>query len=464
VLYFQNLSHDSGDVYLADGLTEEMIARLGRIDRLVVKSRTAVQRYRGRVIDDLAAVGRGLNVTHLVNGSVRRDGARLRLTVELVQAATGTHLWGEVYDRADTDLLGLETDIAQAVAVAIAGRLLPAESARLARHPTRNPLAYDLYLHGNHNLAQRTPAAVARAIGEYEAAARLDSTFAGAEARAAIAYALFPAIPWEYPGLSLDSVLALSAAAAARALRVDSASSEAWTARGFLLAALTGSSDSVHEAFERALALDPQNDEAWHLYGVVLWALGEDAAATAAMSRALEINPQRAVTLARMAEFYWRRRSYSEALQLLDSAVAIDPDYYLAYWDRALVRLHRGESGAARSDIAASVRLSAGDPLPLAALALVEAQTGNAVAARTALDRFWRAGRDSLRPLAADAVEVAYALVGLGEKDHAVEMLERVRDPWLWYWIYMRFPELDALQPDPRFQHLLATTRPGATR
>jgi len=139
VLYFDNLSRDTADAYLADGLTEELISRLGQVARLTVKSRNAVRRFRGRLADDPSAVGRALGVVHLVSGSVRHAGARLRVTVELVNAATGDRMWGQQYDRAEADLLGIQEDIAVTIATAIGGRLLPAERSSLTQRPTRDP-------------------------------------------------------------------------------------------------------------------------------------------------------------------------------------------------------------------------------------------------------------------------------------------------------------------------------------
>jgi TolB-like protein len=466
VLYFDNLSRDTADVYLADGLSEEMIARLGLIDRLTVKSRTAVQRFRGRPVADPAMLGRALGVAHLVSGSVRRAGNRLRVTVELVRAATGTHLWGDVYDRPDTDLLAVEEDIARAVATAIAGRLLPAERASLHGRLTSNPRAYDLYLQGNHDLALRTAPAAARAIREYEAAARLDSTFARALARAAFGYALFPAFPWPYPGLLVDSLLARSTAAADRALRVDSTCSDAWMARAFLLGhlRLRDGFGAVRTAFERAVVLDPKNDEAWQLYGIVARAFGEDSLARVAMQHALALEPQRPITLARLAELEWMQGRFDDARRLLDSAIAVDPEFYLAYWDRALVRLSTGEQAAARMDAETAVRLSARDPLAELGLALVEATLGDTSPAQARLDRFWRAGRDTLNPNYWDASYAAQVNVALGEPDRALALLEHVRDPGLTFWDMLRFPTFDAVRSSPRFQRLFIATRPGGAR
>jgi len=183
VLYFDNLSRDTADAYLADGLTEELIARLGQVERLTVKSRFAVRRYRGASTDDPATVGRVLGVTHLVTGSVRRSGTRLRVTVELMRAAGGDREWGDQYDRTEADFLAVEEDVARRVATVLAGWLLPTEQARLSVRSAYNAAAYDHFLRGNYYLARRDPLSLRRAIEEYDVAVRLDPGFSPALAR-----------------------------------------------------------------------------------------------------------------------------------------------------------------------------------------------------------------------------------------------------------------------------------------
>ncbi len=239
-----------------------------------------------------------LGVAYLVDGSVRRSGERVRASVQLVDARTGFQVWSNDYDRATSDLLSLQADVAHKVAEQIAGRLLPAEAAVLASRPTNNPVAYDQFLRGNYYLTQRSPSAVALAINEYERAVRLDTSFTPALARAAYGYALYLEWGWAYPDLPPDSVLARGTSAAERALRQDSTSADAWMARGYMLVhrhprTLTG----ARAAIERALALDPSNAEAWHHFGSTLSYLGDDSGAFVAFHKALALEPQRAGTL-----------------------------------------------------------------------------------------------------------------------------------------------------------------------
>ncbi len=461
VLYFDNLSRDTADAYLADGLTEELISRLGQVARLTVKSRNAVRRFRGRLADDPSAVGRALGVVHLVSGSVRHAGARLRVTVELVNAATGDRMWGQQYDRAEADLLGIQEDIAVTIATAIGGRLLPAERSSLTQRPTRDPGAYDHFVKGNYFLGQRTAPAVGRAIDEYRAALQLDPSFTEALARVAYSYALFLDWGWRYPNASPESLLARGFAAADSALRQDSTSSDAWMARAYVLAMSgTRTTAPAIAAFERAIALDPRNAEAYHQYGWVLMGLERDSASAEANLRALELDPARFATMLNLAALRTVQRRYDEGLRWMDSALSGEPGLAYLYAWRALSRLTVGRASEARRDAELAIRLGSlayGE----AALAAVEAHEGDVVSARRRVNSVLREGVDSLRPHSREALFIGLALVALNERERAIQLFERVR-PRDWQLAYrLRYAGLDPIRADPRFQRLVEEARPS---
>jgi len=461
VLYFDNLSRDTADAYLADGLTEELISRLGQVARLTVKSRNAVRHFRGRLADDPSAVGRALGVVHLVSGSVRHAGARLRVTVELVNAATGDRMWGQQYDRAEADLLGIQEDIAVTIATAIGGRLLPAERSSLTQRPTRDPGAYDHFVKGNYFLGQRTAPAVGRAIDEYRAALQLDPSFTEALARVAYSYALFLDWGWRYPNASPESLLARGFAAADSALRQDSTSSDAWMARAYVLAMSgTRTTAPAIAAFERAIALDPRNAEAYHQYGWVLMGLERDSASAEANLRALELDPARFATMLNLAALRTVQRRYNEGLRWMDSALSGEPGLAYLYAWRALSRLTVGRASEARRDAELAIRLGSlayGE----AALAAVEAHEGDMVSARRRVNSVLREGVDSLRPHSREALFIGLALVALNERERAIQLFERVR-PRDWQLAYrLRYAGLDPIRADPRFQRLVEEARPS---
>jgi len=461
VLYFDNRSPDTADAYLADGLTEAIITSLGRVERLAVKSRNAVRRYRDAAADP-TALGRALAVAYLVSGSVRRTGAGLHVTAELLRARNGVHLWGAQYERGDTGLQAIEAEITRAVATRIRGELAPTDRTALARRSTADPGAYDHFLHGNYYLAERTPRAVGRAIGEFEAAARLDPAFAPALARIALGYALFLDWGWNYSGLSPDQVLARGFDAAARALERDSASADAWMARGFLLGFRNPRSFAgVEEAFLHAIALDATNAEAYHQYGMTLLWLGRDSAAVEMYQRALTLEPERAITLFNVARVALRRAAYGDARRWLDSALAIDPAADYAYVLRALAHLRLGEVGEGRADGETAVRLHAGYRLPGAAvLVLADLASGDTAAAQARLVALERELQSAGRPTVTDAAWVGRALVALGEPARAFDLLERARPRGARLWYYLRSPEFDAVRGNPRFQQLVRQSEP----
>ena len=459
VLYFDNLSRDSSDAYVADGLTEELITRLSHIERLQVKSRTAVQRYRGRPIEDPATLGRALGVSYLVSGSVQRGGGRLRVTVELTRAATGVSKWTDSYDRSSDDLLAVEVDIAQAIVAGVGGQLAPAERRSLAARPTSNPAAYDAFLRGNYLLSRRTPTDVRLAIEQYEQAAHIDSAFIGALARIGYAYALILDWGWDLPGLTRDSMVARGFAVADRALELDSSAADAWMARGYLLASrYPRTYDGVNAAFDRAIALDPRNAEAHHQFCYLLVTAGEGARGKAEVERALSLDPERPISLLVLATLEHMAHRDTMAQQLLDSALSLDPDAAYAYARRSLWRLATDVAGA-RADAEAAVRLrSTDDPIEgEAALAAAEFRGGDSAGARARLKSLL--GLPAARGAQAGCI-TAEALVVAGDRAQALALLELVRPRGAVIWWLLHDPWFDTIRMDPRFQRLVEESRP----
>jgi TolB-like protein/Flp pilus assembly protein TadD len=461
VLYFDNLSRDTADAFLADGLTEEVTSRLGDLTQLQIKkpNRRAVRRLLDS-IPDVAAVGRVLRVSYLVEGSLRRDGARVRVSVRLVRGVDGFQVWGANYNRTTADLLALQEEIAVDVATGIAGRLAPADRAALAERPTRSPAAYEHFLRGNYYVAERAPRLATRAIDEYGAAVRLDPRFTRALARLAYVYWVLLNLNWEYKTLPAESLLTRGLGAADRALRQDSSSSDSWMVRGSLLAIrYPRTYEGVRAAFERAIALDPKNAEAHHLFAVQLRYLGDDSAAATEYHRALAIEPGRAISLQGLGSLRFPARRYGEARLWFDSALVVDPGYYLAYLRRARLRLQLGETDEARGDAETALRLGEGSELAAAVLALAEVRTGDTLAARARLERALR-DTPPLERFGPTEVLFGAALMALGERERALDFLERVQPRGAQLLFELRAPEFDDFRGDPRFQRLVEESRP----
>jgi len=466
-MLFNNVTGDTAYGYLGVGLATEIATSLARVPRLEVRSPGAVRSAMRGIEPDPRIVGRRLAVRYVVEGDFQRGGDRIRISVRLVALPSGTQRWSEAYTRPVTDLLAVQEEIASAVATAIAGQLLPQERSVLASRPTQDPEAYDHYLRGNAQLAKRTPAGVLRAIEEYSSAVRLDPAFVRPHARIGLCYALYFVWGWELPGVPSDSQLALGFSAADRALALDSSSSDAWMARGYLLAErYPRTLDGVLPALERATALDPRNPEAWHQYGTWLTFSGRYDDAIAAFRRALALEPARAVTWQLLGNWvYPSLRRPAEALRALDSAVAADPEFFTAYAYRTLARLGAGDIAGARADAEMAVRLGpVGERYyGFASQAAVAAASGDTAQARRLLDQASALFADRTPGVLAAQI-IATVMVALGDRDRAVTILERATPRGAVLDDVLRMAVFDSIRDDPRIHRLLAESRPPEAR
>ena len=462
VLPFENVRRDTADAYLGDGLASAIATSLAQVPRLTVRSPGFVRRVSQSGTTDERLLGRQLDVHYLVEGEYQRGGDRIRVAVRLVTLPSGTERWGDAFLRPSADLLGMQEDIAREVATRIAGALLPPEVSAIAARPTRNAAAYDLMLRGNFHLAQRTPAEVRRAIAEYAAAARVDTTYADPLARLAYAYGLVVFYGWDF-GLSRDSALALGVAGAERAVRLDSLSSDAWMARGYLAThQYPYTYRGVVPAFERAVRLDPRNAEAWHQLGTALQYLLQAARSDSALRRAVSLEPDRFVTITNLAISADLAGRTDEARLWSDSALAINPLFPMALSVRLRGAMARGDTAGARATAATLDAITAPDALPtaLAAGAAFDAWRGDTAAARARARRAVEALAGTRQVWR--GVPVVMALTSAGERDRALDLLERLEPRGINLHLLLTQSQLQPLRADPRFARLLAETAPPA--
>ena len=462
VLLFNNQTHDTAYAYLSDGLATEIATSLAQVPRLEVRSPGAVRSAQRGGVSDPAVMGRRLNVRYIVEGDYQRGGDRIRISVRLVALPSGTQRWSEAYTRPITDLLAVQEEIASAVATSIAGQLLPQERRVLAARPTTNPEAYDHVLRGNFQLARRTPGGVLRGIEEFTEAARLDPSYAQAQARIALGYALFLDWGWDLPGVSADSQLVLGERAADRALALDSMSSDGWMSFAYLRAfRYPVTLDGVLGGLDRATRLDPRNAEAWHQYSSWLISAGRYDDGIAAGRRALVIEPSRAVSWLNLSAAYEALHQAANATMTYDSAIAIDPEMYVAFAYRTFQRVMAGDLAGARADADAAMRFSPASEAyyGLAPLAAVAAASGDTTAARQYTARMMEPFRTRpISPLVSQMLGMG--LVAAGQRAEALDMLERTQPIGGVFWVSLQAMRLQPLTSDPRFQRLLEQSRP----
>jgi TolB-like protein/Tfp pilus assembly protein PilF len=458
VLYFDNLSRDTADTYLADGFTEEVMSRLGQVERLQVKSRTTVQRLRGRPLEDPVAVGRSLGVAHLVSGSVMRSAGRVRVTVELTRVANGNSVWGRSFDRATADLIQTEAEIAESVAVNVGARLAPAERRRIEERQTRNAEAYDRYLRARFEMSRRTKEGFFNSIRWYEAAVAADPNMAAAWIGIATAYSQLGGIYYGPEiGIPRDSLNVLGRIAAERAIRIDSTSVEALMARAV-------QADPSHHAatYARIVQLRPRDAGAHHNLALSLRILGHDEQAISEFRRAIELEPDRAISLMNLGQTYGMKHRFALAKPWIDSAVSLHPEASFFYTEQAFIALAMGDTATARR--AGDNVGSHGNPRGREEiLAMLEARAGDTASARRRVASVDSAlaGRDCW--VSHDCLELAMALASVGSRERALDVLERItpHDGWLAYW--MTAPRFDPISQEPRYQRLLQESRTAAS-
>jgi serine/threonine protein kinase len=461
ILSFANLSPDTSDAYLARGIGEEIASRLGDFPELRVASQGSVERLERADPTEVVDRARALGFGYVVEGSVRRAGERVRVSVRLVDAADGVRRWARSYDRSATDLLAVQDTIAVEVARSLVGHI------RLGAIPPRtgpgpSAAAHDQLLRGNYYLAQRNPRGLARAVDAYTEAARQDSSFALAFAKLAHAYMLYLDWGWTTDELSPEGLFARGWEAAARAIQLDPRLADGWEARGSLLRfgnprTLAG----VREALQRAVDLDPGNAEAHHEFGMGLRQLDEDSAAAEQFRRALEIEPDRPMSLVHLGWIDMIGRRYAGARRWFDSAAAVNPGFYQAYAERAALRLAGGDTAGARSDAQTAVRLRPASE-PLAAedvLVVLDGRRGDTAAVRARLGRLRPAAPRPDEPGVHQATAWAAVLVAAGRRREAIDFLERAQVAPTHLRMHLKEPRFDVLRGDPRFQRLMERLR-----
>jgi TolB-like protein/tetratricopeptide (TPR) repeat protein len=332
VLPFVNMSADSHQEYFSDGISEELLNALTDLDGLQVIARSSSFAFKGQNLD-AKAIARKLNVASILEGSVRRAGNDVRITVQLVNAGDGFQLWSQTYDRELNDILQVQEEVASAVAGELKVKLTPAAQARIELGGTHNPDAYDAFLRGQaiYQNAQSTEESLRAALSFYDRALAFDPNYAlahGHRAHALVGISLF-----YLQGDELAATRAQARAAAQRAVALAPDSGEAHVELAYALALGVQDYAAAAPEFERALVLSPGSAQVQRLYGFFQAVLGHPDRAIAAGRRAVELDPRNALVRIALAQDFYFSRRYSEALTVLREALPFSPGSpYIAQW------------------------------------------------------------------------------------------------------------------------------------
>lgn len=446
VLPFEHLGGPERE-YLTDGLTEETSASLGQIDpeHLTVKGRTSTRRYK-RTPKSLAEIGQELGVEYLVEGSVRAESGRLRVTSKLIRARDQAQIWAESYESEPGSMLDLQRELSAAIARQVRLRLSPERLTALAPRHTRNAEAYDFYLRGRHLWNQLTPETNRRAVDSYQKATQLDPEFALAWAGLADIYSASPINSDVRP----RDVLAQARDAAARAVASASDLAETQTALGTVHYWLDWDWPAAETAFRKAISVDPSYSQAHRVLGLVLVAMGRHEEAREAMRRARELDPYYPMEPAVSASERLRARDYSSALEFAQRATAVGPSFWIGHFQLAAVYERLGNSELALEALEKAQALS-GNSKMLSLRGYILAKSGRTNQAEEVLRTFKRIARERYVP--PYAMALVYA--GLGQRDSAFEWLDRAyaeRDVHL---VFLADPKWDPFREDPRFRALI---------
>jgi TolB-like protein/Tfp pilus assembly protein PilF len=448
VLPFANLSGDPENEYFSDGMTEEIINALTQLRDLRVAARTSSFAFKGQRID-LSEVGAKLHVATVLEGSVRKEDNRLRITAQLVEVSDGYHLWSEQYDRETEDVFAIQDDIARTIADRLKGDQWDREKEALVRPHTENLEAYSLYLKGRSHFHKFTLPDWQLTIASLQRAISLDSNYARAHEGLARVYTLvggagpFHLLP---PGEAYP----LAKAAVSKALELDDRLPEAHTTLGVVRHGFEWDWASAERAFERALELNPNDPDAHLWYAWHLWPLGRFDEAINSLTTASALDPLAPLYQSVIAQIQYTARRYDEAAEQLQKVLDAHPNFFhaLLYLGDTYLEMRRFEKAEAAYQQAQAV-VGRESWLCIAFCRLYAAWNKPAKAEKWKEVMLATAERTHVPP-----AWVGYVYMALGDRDEAFAWLEKAyeeRDPQI---RHLNWPWLDPLRQDPRFQAL----------
>jgi serine/threonine protein kinase/Tfp pilus assembly protein PilF len=433
VLPLQNLSGDPNEEYFSDGMTEQLISSLAQVHALKVISRTSMMRYKGtdKLMSD---IGRELDVDAIIEGSVRRVGGRVRVTAQLISAASDTHLWAKDFDHEFSDILMLQAEIADAIVREIRIQVTPDEAGRLSAVRTVSPEAYDKYMLGRYHLWQGNPESWKQAIAEFEEVIRLQPDYAPAHAALALAWSGGRSLAYTQSEGSMR-------ASAQRAIELDPTLAEGHAALAEQKFDDWDWQGTIDE-YEKAMALNPVSVDVCGCYGNALAAFGRFDRAVRVIEHGVSANPLSVDLRFNYGFVLYIMRRYADAERQLLRAIELEPRHVgarviLAAAYQKVGRLQDALAQADRPDLPAT-----------GALGVTYAMLGRRDDALKVLARI---------NAAADPFDVAWVYFALGDTGRGFEWLTKAVDQrqgfvrWLNVW-----PLFDAVRSDPRFAALVA--------
>jgi len=451
VLPFQNLTGNVGQEYFSDGLTEEMIAQLGLMDpdHVGVIARTSVMHYKSTQ-QNAEQIGQELGVQYVLEGSVRRDAERVRITVQLIRAGDQTRLWTKQFDRELQNLLAVQSEIALETADEIQQTLgakkpgTPLVATAMSREDYD---AYDKYLKGLYFLNKRTPAGFGQAVECFQQAIKKNPRYAPAYAGLANTYTLMGG----YSLSPASQYMPLARAAALRALELNDRLPEAHTSLALVVQNYDLDWQTAEKEFKRAIELNPNYSTAHHWYAEHLGYRGRFEEAFRESDEAVRLDPLSLIIAADRGMLLYYARDYDRAVEQFRAILEMDPDFPRGHMIQ-LVYAEKRMYPEALADIEISKRLFGEGPWYWSAKARVFGQSGNEAEARQALEELEKMNKQ--HPV--DPGALAWAHLGMGHQEEGLRWLEKAHEQHSNAMTILKVePIYDPVRKEPKFQELL---------
>ncbi len=429
-------------------MTEELISAASKIGGLGVIARTSVMRYKGAT-KTIGEIGKELGVGTLLEGSVRKVGNKVRITVQLVNARTEEHVWSQTYDRALEDVFAVQSEIAQTIARSLKVRILKHEKLGLEKKPTDNVEAYSQYLKGRHSLNTRTEQGAKKAIVHFEQALQKDSRYSLAYTGLADAYAVMALLELVPP----KEAFPRARESAQKALEIDGGLAEAHASLGLVHFQYDWDWQGAEKELKLAVELNPNYAPAHQFFADYLKAMGRFDEALAEMGRAQALDPLSLVINTGVGHVLYLSRHYDRAIEQYRSVVKLDPTFLQARLWFGRPYLQKGMYREAIAELEEAVKISASSTMSLAMLGQAYAAAGR----RSEMEEILAKLLDRSKHQYVPSYWIALLFVGQGDKEQAFAWLERAfheRSSWL-VWSKVE-PRFDVLRSDSRFKALLA--------
>jgi TolB-like protein/DNA-binding winged helix-turn-helix (wHTH) protein/Tfp pilus assembly protein PilF len=446
VLPFENLTGDPDQEYFSDGLTEEMITQLGRLDprQLGVIARTSAMSYKhsSKAVDQ---IGRELGVNYVLEGSARREGGRVRITAQLIEVRDQSHVWAAEYDREMQSVLQLQSEVADAIGNEVRLKLAPAQRVSLANSPAVNPEAYEAYLKGRYFIEKWTEEGTRVGREYFEQAIQKDPNYALAYAGLADSYA------WGRAGLPPEEALRRARAAATKALQLDSTLGEPHAALAQVKFVNDWDWAGAEAEFKRAIELNPNDTNALHMYSHYLLSMGRIQESFDVSKRAVERDPVSPTMQLHLGFHYLTARQYDLAIPQYLKVLQTDPSFPDAHTQLAVAYRQKGLLDQSVAEYLQAETLLGTTPEQIAELKAAYARSGMRGFWLTILEFTESSDQSRISPY-----QVASYCAILDKKDEAFEWLEKTYDAHDSGLVAIKTDsDFDSLHSDSRFASLL---------